>query len=249
MKNITAISDCISKDEKKKQIGVGIINGIIWIFIIAMVVVSPLLLIYVLFFWGISYLTSEYNVRKVQALGTTVSQAQFPEIFEGLKSVCSQFNVEQHPRVILLNVNEINALAVKFARKKVIVLFSKTLEGIHDKPAEIKFFLGHEIAHIILDFGLRGKFEIFKTASFRAAREMTCDNCGLAASGSLEASISSMKRLVIGNELTKKVNVEYLIAEAKDLYSGFTGWMLRNNLRYPPFGKRIENLKTFYESN
>jgi hypothetical protein len=249
MRQITKISDCISTEEKKKRFSAWLLNGFLWLNSIIPVIFLPWLIIFFFVFKGINYLTSEYNVRKVRALGTTVSQAQFPEIFEGLIAVCTQFDVKQPPRVILLNINEINAVAVKYARKKVIILFSKTLEGILDNPNEIKFFIGHELAHVILDSGLRGMFEYFKTGSLIAARELTCDNCGLAASGNLEDSITSIKRLAIGNELTKKINSEYLIAEARELYSGFTGRMLRNNLRYPPFGKRIENLITFHESN
>jgi Zn-dependent protease with chaperone function len=198
------------------------------------------------FLWLINWLMSEYNVRKLQAVGTAATQEQFPEIWEALTAVCQKYEVKQLPRVIIVNDSQINAFALRFARKKVVVLLSKTLEGVLDQPDELRFFLGHEVAHTCLDHGLRGTFELYKPAAYKAARELTCDNCGCAAAGNLEAVKTALKRLGIGNLLTNRLNEAYLVYEADYIYSGFTGWLLKQYLRYPPLGRRLQNVTDFY---
>ncbi len=247
---VRTVKACVSKEEKKKRGGVALINLLVW-FVLVLLAVSTMGIILILFAlgWIIRWLMSEYNVRKLQALGTSASAGQFPEIVQALDDVCSQFGVKELPKVIVLNVSETNAFAVKFARKKVIVLLSQTLEGILNRPAELRFILAHELAHIVLDHGARGIFEIYKPAAYKAARELTCDNCGCAAAWDVEGAKAALKRLGVGNELYGRLSDEYLQAEAKYIYSGFTGWLLKQYLTYPPLGKRLVNVAEFHATH
>ncbi len=244
---VRSVKACVSGEERKKRAGVALINLLVWL-VLALVGVATMGIIVGLFVlgWIIRWVLSEYNVRKLQALGTTASVDQFPEISRALHEVCSQFGVREIPKVIVLNVSQTNAFAVKFARKKVIVLLSQTLEGMLDRPQELRFILAHELAHIVLDHGARGVFEIYTPAAYKAARELTCDNCGCAAAGDVEGAKAALKRLGVGNELYGRLNDEYLQAEAKYIYSGFTGWLLKQYLDYPPLGKRLVNVAEFH---
>ncbi len=246
MREIRSLNECISEEEKQKRSGVAIMSCFGWLFLLLIVVASGggILLLYG-FAWLVNHLMAEYNVRKLQALGTAANQEQFPEIWEALTVVCGKFEVKELPRVIILNDSQINAFALRYARKKVVVLLSKTLEGVLDRPEELRFFLGHEVAHLRLDFGWRGIFELYKPAAYRAARELTCDNCGCAAAGSLEASKNALKRLGIGNQLVDRLKEDYLVAEAEYIYSGFTGWLLKQYLTYPPLGRRLASVTKF----
>jgi predicted Zn finger-like uncharacterized protein len=239
---------CISREERKKRLGVALINTLVWMFLALLVVITFgfILLLYG-FTWLINQLLAEYNVRKLQALGTEATPDQFPEITQALADSSAVLGVKDLTKVIVVNVNQINAFAVKFARKKVIVLLSETLEGVIDKPEELRFFLGHELGHVVLDHGMRGRFELYKPAAYKAARELTCDNCGCAASGNLPASKVALKRLAVGNQLHPRLNDSFLAAEARYIYSGLTGWLLKQYLTYPPLGKRIANVEGFYQ--
>jgi Zn-dependent protease with chaperone function len=247
MERITEIKQCISAEEKAKRSGIVFQNVVIWIFLaVITILLWGIPLVLALITWLGNWLLSEYNVRKLQAMGTAVTEDQFPEVSQALNEICEKFNIKKLPKVIIVQYSDINAMALKFARKKVIVLFSKTLEGVIDKPAELKFLLGHEIAHMILDHGTRGTFELYKNSAYKAARELTCDNCGLACSGDLEASKNAIKRLNVGNKLFDRLSDEYLIAEAQYIYSGLTGWLLKKHLTYPPFGKRLLSINGFF---
>ncbi len=241
------ISDCISEEEKRKRLGSIIANGILWLVILLLVFSSMGgMLLLVAFSWLMSHILAEYNVRKLQALGTTASKRQFPEIDEALTDVCRRLGVEKKPKVIIVAASEVNALSIRFARKKIIVLFSKTLEGVLDNPEELRFLLGHEVAHIALDFGVKGYFEIYKPPPFKAARELTCDNCGSLVAGDPEAAKRILKKTGVGNSLYDRLDEEYLASEAKYITSGLTGYFLKQKLAYPPLGKRIENVSLFF---
>jgi len=250
MENINSIKQCISVEEKKKRFWVSFINVFIWLIFIGFIAATyGVILLFVAFTWFINFIFSEYNVRKLQALGTTATKEQFPEIWDALTTVCDKFGVKTYPKVIIVSESAVNAFAMKFARKKVIILLSKTLEGVIDNPEELRFFIGHELAHILIDFGGRGLFEFYKPASYKAAREMTCDNCGCASAGSLDGAKDSLKRLGVGNRLIDRLNDDFLSSEAKYIYSGFTGWLLKQYMAYPPLGKRLDNVTKFVETN
>ena len=74
---------------------------------------------------------------------------------------------------------------------------------------------------------------------------MTCDNAGLVCAGELESGKIMLKRLGVGNKLHGRLNEGYLQAQARYIYSGITGWFLKQYLTYPPLGKRIANLTQF----
>jgi Zn-dependent protease with chaperone function len=200
------------------------------------------ILIFYALTWLVNALLAEYNVRKLQSLGTVATPEQFPEVHDALREVCGRLGVAKLPRLIVISHSQVNAMAIKFARKRVVVLFSETLEGMLESPDELRFILGHEVAHTILDHGSRGIFELYKPAPYRAARELTCDNCGLLMGGDPDSARMALKRLGVGNRLAHRLNDDFLMREGVYIYSGLTGWLLRQYLTHPPLGKRIANI-------
>ncbi len=243
---ISSIKQCISAEERKKRLGVALVNGLVWLVLLILLITTfGIIFIFYAVVWIINRIFAEYHVRKLMAIGTTATPEQFPEVAQALNDVCNRFQVKELPRMLVINDSSLNAFAIKFAKKKVIVLLSETLEGVLDKPEQLRFIIGHELAHVLLDHGARGTFEIHKPAAYRAAREMTCDNAGLVSAGDLESSKTMLKRLGVGNELHGRLNEDYLQAEARYIYSGITGWFLKQYLTYPPIGKRIANITQF----
>jgi Zn-dependent protease with chaperone function len=245
---VTSIKQCISREEKKKRSGAFLISGLIWFFLTLLVVASWGVLLVVWFIgWVINRLLAEYHVRKLQAVGTAATADQFPEVARALSEICQQFNVTSQPKVIVLNSSEVNAFALRFARKKVIVLLSETLDGVIDEPGQLRFILAHELCHLVLDDSFWGKFLLYRPAAFKAARELTCDNCGTAAAGDLASAKTALKRVGVGNKLYPRLNEKFLEVEAKYIYSGITGWLLKQYLTYPPLGKRLTNVASFHQ--
>lgn len=243
---ITSISQCISTEERKQRFGIALINLALWLALaLACVVSFGVLLIIFLISWIVGLLLSEYNVRKIQALGVTVSPWQFPQVAEAMSDVCQRFGLTTVPRVVILSSGETNAFAVKFARKRVVLILSELLESILENPAELRAILGHEVCHTVLDHGARGVFEMVKSAKYKAARELTCDNAGLVAAGDLDAAKTVLKKLCVGKRLYSGLSEEALVDEADRIFSGIVGWLVRRHLTYPPAGARLKNLEQF----
>jgi Zn-dependent protease with chaperone function len=247
---ITSIKQCISRDERKKRGGAFLVSLLFWIMlgILAVSTVGIVLAVWIAS-WLIKKVVAEYNVRKLQAIGTAATPDQFPEIAQALSEVCGQFQVEHQPKVIVLNSRVFNAFAITFARKKVIVLLSEILDDMIDRPAELRFVVAHELAHLVLDDSWGGKFLIYRPAAFKAARELTCDNAGCAAAGDLESTKTALKRGGVGNKLHPRLNEQFLETEAKYIYSGITGWFLKQYLTYPPLGRRVSNVTSFHQAH
>jgi Zn-dependent protease with chaperone function len=247
---VRSIKQCISRDEKKKRGSAVLISLLFWIMLgIFTLSTFGFVLVLWLISWVIRKIAAEYHVRKLQAIGTAATPDQFPEIAQALTDICTQFQVDHQPKVILLNSREFNAFAVTFARKKVIVLLSEILDEMIERPAELRFILGHELAHLVLDDSWGGKFLIYRPAAFKAARELTCDNAGCAAAGDLESAKTALKRVGVGNKLYPRLNEQFLETEAKYIYSGITGWFLKQYLTYPPLGRRVSNVASFHQAH
>ena len=195
--------------------------------------------------WLVGYLLAEYNVRKLWALGASVSDRQFPAIQEAAKAIQQRFQMKEDVRIIILNSGEANAFAIKFARKRVVVILTELLDGIIDNPEELRALLAHEMCHVVLNFGWRGTFELYKSRRYQAARELTCDNAGYVAAGDVEATKTMLRKLCAGNKLHRQLSDETLAEEAVYIYSGFSGWLIRRYLSHPPIGKRIQNVHDF----
>jgi|GEM_PF-2199384 len=239
---------CLSTEENRKRLGISAVNLLVWAWLgfLVFATLGAILILYAVV-WIFRILFAEFNVRRIQALGTAISEKQFPEVTHALRDVCETLGVEEEPRVIVLNDSQLNAFAMSFAKRRVVVLLSETLEGILKSPKELRFIIGHEIGHHLLDFSSRGTFEIYKSASYKAAREMTCDNFGHYVSGDLEQSKRLIRRLAVGHVLESRLDEDYLIDESDYLYSGISGWLLKNYFHYPAVGKRLLNLMEFDE--
>ena len=245
---VHSFHDCISDEERKQRTSVLLINLLLWFFILIFTVATlGMALLFYLLAKFLEWVFAEYNVRRLQAYGCTISERQFPTVYRAANKVCERFGVENHYRIILLPSGELNAFAIKFARKKVVVILSEMMEAVIETPDQLQALLAHELCHTVLDHGWRNTFEIYKPMRYCAAREFTCDNAGLVAAESLDATSALLKKLCVGRKLFKLVDESALIDESGQIYRGFTGWLLKQYLSHPPAGARIKNVQQFYE--
>ena len=243
---ITRFEQCVSKEERKQRLGVTLISLLAWaVMVVFTILTVGVFLVLAAVTWVVNYLLAEVNVRRLQALGATVSQDQFPPVYRALTEVRERFGMKHHVRVIVVASGETNAFAIRFARKRVVVILSELLEGIIDNPEQLRALLGHELCHQALDHGPRRFLELYKPVKYRAARELTCDNAALAASGNLEATTELVKKLCVGKRLYTHLSEEAMILESNYIYSGLVGYFVRRQLTHPPAGARVLNLRNF----
>ena len=263
---ISRFAQCVSANEKKYRFQATLINGVIWIVILgvlALLVIGTItnmkdpnstesmaslwtaVVSIVVARVVLPDLLAEFNVRMIRATGAGVSKHQYRPVFDAVQQVKKRFGYHRKVQVIVVGNSTMNAFAARFARKKVIVIFSELLEGIIDKPAEIRALIGHEMCHLSLDFGPRSYFELCKPTFYRAARELTCDNAGYVAAGELQAAQTLLKRVYAGNKLFSELNDKHLEAEADYIYSGLLGHFILNRLSHPPVGSRLQSVRQF----
>ena len=241
---------CVSPEENKAKVSFYLLNGlvmtglaiglIVWIiasFGVGLVVVGGIILL--------RYLFSGVTARMIRAQGVVVSNHQLPHIQKEINAVRSLFEFHKDVPVVILPHSALNALALKLAGKRMIILFSQVVEAVENDPAQLRALLAHEFCHQALDFSGIEQFALIKPARFQSARELTCDRAALLAANSLESTRMLLRKLAAGKELAAQLNDQALSDEATELYSGLTGWFLKNYLTHPPVGTRLNNVCDF----
>lgn len=246
---VTSFGDCVSGLERSQRLTSIAVSILLWIIFIAMSVASiGGILVFGLIGYLVELIMAEYQARMVRAVGARVTPEQFPEVYNAFEEVCNQFNVKEDIPIVIIEAASVNALAVRFARKKMIVLFSEMLKAVEDSPAQLKFFLAHELCHCVLDHGPRRFIEIYKPAKFKRGRELTCDNAGVAAAGALAESQAALAKLTVGRHLWQKLDPKSLATESREIMSGLVGYFVGQYLTHPACGDRLQNAEDFAQA-
>ncbi|MFQ5579396.1 MAG: M48 family metallopeptidase [Nitrospiria bacterium] len=192
--------------------------------------------------------------------GIKVSETQLPEVYEAVETASIRLGMEQ-PDVYVIQSQEINAYAMGVIGKKTVVLHSKTIECMSE--GELISILGHEFSHILCG---HTKW-IALTSSARFVRiplvsmvldfiflfwsrkaEYTCDRGGLIASADLNASITALIKLSVGEHLFKQLNLSELLSQKEALDSDIFSRLSEKMSTHPYIVKRIVESKRFHDS-
>lgn len=193
--------------------------------------------------------TRSLLITWVRGNALRVSPEQFPDLHQHFQYSCQRLGVQRVPELYLCQADGmLNALAVRFMRQDYVVLLSNIVDALKDRPEAIKFYMGHELAHIQRKHLTRhwwlapaGLMPLLAPAYSRA-REYTCDRHGLACCSQLEDAQRALVVLAAGTERWKQVNIGAFEAQARET-GGF--WMAVNELTadYPWLSKRLVRLK------
>jgi Zn-dependent protease with chaperone function len=105
-----------------------------------------------------NYLLAEYNVRKLEAVGATVTSQQFVPVHTAASDVCRRFGVQDMPRIVVINSGESNAFALKFRPQASGDDLFRVVGRNYRQPEQLRFLIAHEMCHGALDHGVRGVF-------------------------------------------------------------------------------------------
>jgi Zn-dependent protease with chaperone function/type II secretory pathway pseudopilin PulG len=182
--------------------------------------------------------------------GVEVTEAQLPDIHRQFVESCEKLSITARPRIYILNGNGVlNAFATWFLGRKFVVLLSGVVDAMESNPSGVRFYIGHELAHVIrhdnpLQHLLRWPAQWLPIlgAAFSRSRETTSDLHGLACSASREDAARSLVALAAGAKQWKVVSLEALGVQAT-ARQGF--WMSFHELTasYPWTAKRVERMR------
>lgn len=154
-----------------------------------------------------------------------VSEHQLPEIAE----IASRFAAhlgQPVPEIYVVQNNVWNALAVKLAGRRMVVLFSGALDSLllRGDMKQVAWLVGHELGHHFAGHlnGWRlitetlGGWCVWVLLWYKRRSELTCDRYGLACAGSLSSGLAALANMTVGAQLADRVNIDSAIQQWND---------------------------------
>lgn len=241
---------------------------ILWITIILILVVFVLLAgpslclvpIGAIILIAFSYQMNQVHHRDIMRSATRVTGQSAPSLAR-LAAECGQ-TLDTGPfELYVLPARQLNAYTFGISNPRVVVLYSPLLK-IMD-AAELRFILGHELGHIVLNHtwintllgGMAGMppslgGAVIFTFAFRwwnRACEYSSDRAGLLACGSLEKATSALVKLVAGDVNTQaELDHALQVLDAQD--DSPVNVLAETLATHPMMIRRIEKLRQFAAS-
>lgn len=203
------------------------------------------------------------SIAKMSLIGNSVrvSKDNFPEILEVYQEVKTKLNYNQNVPIYVVNEGEVNALLAKFFRTRFIVLNSELVKDMVGQPQKraqmtwvISRFIGslrakHFRAQLLkVIFETIEKIKVFNLflLPYERATQYTGDNIGMLVTGNVDASITALNKLLIGNDLAKDVAFRGIINQGVDLdQSPVFSFLARSFSSHPHLVNRYLNLLAF----
>ncbi len=173
---------------------------------------------------------------------------QFPELYSRVQQLAQRAGISLVPAAYLMEAGgSLNALATRFLRSRIIVLYSDLLDACEGNEGARDMVIGHELGHIKqghLDYWwllAPGRLVPFLGAAYSRACEYTCDRYGRALCGDHEGALTGLLVLAAGKYHGPRVNRRAFVAQRADLDTGlmtFGRWLSG----YPPLCDRVAAL-------
>jgi Zn-dependent protease with chaperone function len=167
-------------------------------------------------------------IAYVRGSAVRLGPDQFPEIHRRVQELCARAGIEEVPEAYLMEAGgTLNALATKFLRSRMIVLFSDLLDACGDNTTARDMVIGHELGHIKAGhlqwswFLFPGMLVPFLGTTYSRAREYTCDRYGAALCGDPKGALLGLAILAAGGAHGPRVNLAAFTRQREQLDTGF----------------------------
>lgn len=184
-------------------------------------------------------------IAHIRGSAVKLSPEQFPDIHQAVVNLSSRIGFEKIPDAYIMQEGgALNALATKFFKSNILVLYSDLLEACGSNTDARDMIIAHELGHLKEGhlkwhwFLLPGMLYPFIGQALSRAREYTCDRYGYAAVKNKEAGLRGLAILAAGAQRGPQVNLQAMAHQAKDLN---TGWLTIGQWlgTHPPLSKRL----------
>jgi Zn-dependent protease with chaperone function len=227
-------------------LGLVIIASIgIWILLIVSIIGITYGLMLMLFF----FLMHLSFIAHIRGNGVKLSPEQLPELYARVKELSERAGLHKMPEVYLIQAGgALNALATKLFKSRMVILYTDLLDACGEDESARDMIIGHELGHIAaghLDWVgiiVPGMIVPFLGSAYSRAREYTCDRYGAALTADREGMLRGLAILAAGANYAKKVNLQGLVEQKRDLN---TGWMTLAKwmMSHPPLCDRLAVLE------
>lgn len=220
---------------------VGFLAAFIWFIL----VFSIFGIIYAGFIFLALFLAHVGFITHVRGSAVKLSPEQFPEIHESVQRLAQRIGFEKVPDAYILQEGgALNALATRFFKSNLLILFSDLLEACGNNIDARDLIIAHELGHLKEGhlkwhwFLLPGLIYPFLGQALSRAREYTCDRYGFAAARNKEAALQGLAILAAGAQRGPQVNLQALAHQVRDIN---TGWLTLGQWlgSHPPLSRRL----------
>jgi Zn-dependent protease with chaperone function len=205
--------------------------------------------IYALFIGIALFFAHLLFVTHVRGSAVRLGPNQLPELYHRVHELAARAGLDPVPEAYVMQAGgSLNALATRFLRSRIIVLFSDLLDACGDDHAARDMVIGHELGHhkaghLRFTWLLApGWLVPFLGAAYSRAREYTCDRWGAALCGERRGALRGLAILAAGGRHGRDVNLEEFARQRTHLD---TGWMTLGKWlsTYPPLCDRVAALE------
>lgn len=188
-------------------------------------------LLYVVMIVAVIWVGLQITKASLTANAVKVSKTSFPEIHRTLEEVRHTLGYDKPVDVYVVNEGTVNAFLARFFRTKYIVLNSELVEDMIQQHSllQMKWVLARfvgalKVKHdklVVFRVIIEGieKLQIFNVflLPYERAIQYSGDQIGLAVCGDLDQSMIAFQKFMVGNTLSKHVNLEGVLEQERQM--------------------------------
>lgn len=204
-----------------------------------------ILLVILLFYPLIAWYLRKKAMALIHGSGVHVSADQFPEIHRCVAAFKSRLSLGKDVEVYVVEENIINAMAVRYGKKHVVLLTDDLIHGClaSGHPQALAFVIAHELAHIALNHN-----SVFRSWMSRHMKklgrldEYSADAVATALVGDRAIALRGILLLTVGYALLPYVNAESIARQAKEVATNAYSKKAERTLTHPLLLNRLHRI-------
>ncbi len=213
----------------------------------AIPIFSSMVLFYIFLILAAIYVSAGISMAFIRLNGVRISETQYAAFYQVYKKAAENLGIGKLPHAYIIHATgELNAFAIKIARRRMIVFYAELIETLveNNRFDELRAVAAHELTHVKLKHVNYWIFLMpFMAIPFLAkmlsrAREYSADRGAMAVCGDKEVVSQALLKLVTGKMIAKDINIDEYLAQPKSERGLFT-WLARIISTHPPMPHRI----------
>ena len=204
---------------------------------------------YLVYFTLFSLLLNGVSITIIRMNGVKVSPTQLPEIYAIVARLSKKLEFPPQDTYVVHGSGVINAFATVFVRRKIVVLYSETIETL-DKD-ELSVLIAHELGHVYLGhvglihwFLAIAEVVIPLKLAFSRAREYSCDRVAYFLLKDTKPLERALIKIQVGKHIGQKVRFTGYLNQTRDEESLFS-WFAQRWTTHPFIPYRVKEIEKF----